>query len=42
MKKITVKILLLLITITSHAQKREAEKLDKIVKIQNSKLIKLV
>jgi hypothetical protein len=32
MKKITVKILLLLITITSHAQKREAEKLDKIVK----------
>jgi hypothetical protein len=32
MKKITVKILLLLITITSQAQKKEAEKLDKIVK----------
>lgn len=32
MKKISIKILLLLITITSHAQKRETEKLDKIVK----------
>jgi hypothetical protein len=32
MKKISIQILLLLITITSHAQKRETEKLDKIVK----------